>query len=79
MPTAIYDAWAAIEQRRPSLIATDGTEERANGERSNRTSHAQGRANGETKMFQSALELLVQDNGQKGLIDLSSSVALDET
>jgi hypothetical protein len=30
-------------------------------------------------MFQSALELLVQDNGQKGLIDLNSSVALDET
>jgi hypothetical protein len=28
MPTRIYDAMAAIEQRRPSLIATDGIEER---------------------------------------------------
>ena len=29
MPTRIYEALAAIEQRRPSLIATDGIEERA--------------------------------------------------
>jgi hypothetical protein len=29
MPNRIYEALAAIEQRRPSLIATDGVEERA--------------------------------------------------
>jgi hypothetical protein len=29
MPIRIYDALAAIEQRRPSLIGTDGIEERA--------------------------------------------------
>jgi hypothetical protein len=49
MSIRIYEALAAIEQRRPSLIATDGVEERAMEDAQKGASGAQGRASGRRK------------------------------
>jgi hypothetical protein len=57
--------WSAIEQRRPSLIATDGIEKREMENAQTGLLAAEAERTG-AKMFQSALELLVQSNGQKG-------------